>query len=246
MPGCGSPADGALLTAAQELALARRIERGDDEARRMLIEANLRLVAAVAAQYRGHGVPYADLVQEGSIGLIRAAERFDHRRRLRFSTYATWWIRHAVVGAIGDAQAIRLPASAQRRLRALRRARAELAAATGREPTLEEAASAAGLAPADAARLEQVTHIRPLDERTGALPATSPSEDEADDPVDHPRLRRAVAALPEPQRVAIERSFGLDGAPPERLDRIAGRLGLSTERARQVRAGALLRLRAAC
>src|SRR5919108_3761201 len=129
-----SPRPGRLLTGPEELALARRIERGDLAAKRLLIEANVRLVSAVAAEYRGLGVPFEDLVQEGSIGLVRAAERFDHRRGLRFSTYATWWIRQAVVRGLAQGRPIRLPESADRRLRALRSAGRSLAAAGGREP----------------------------------------------------------------------------------------------------------------
>jgi RNA polymerase primary sigma factor len=202
------PTAARLLTGPEELALARRIERGDLAAKRTLIEANVRLVRSVAAEYRGLGVPLEDLVQEGSIGLVRAAERFDHRRGLRFSTYATWWIRQAVVRGLAQAQPIRLPASAGRRLRALRRAGRELSAAGGREPTIEGAAAAA----------------------------------DAPD-FDHERLRRLVAALPPRQRTVVELSFGLAGRTPVELPRIARSLGVSTERARQLRSSALLRLR---
>jgi RNA polymerase sigma factor (sigma-70 family) len=205
------------------------------EARRRLIEENLPLVAAIAAEYRGRGVPFADLVQEGSIGLIRAVDRFDPERGVLLSTYATWWIRHAVVRAIGDARAVHLPDSAQRRLVALRRATAELAAG-GREPTLEQAARAAGLALDDAVRLQRATRVRSLEE--GFDDVAAPAED----PDDHEPVRRAVAALPARSRLVVERSFGLDGGPPEPLPRIAGRIGVSVERTRQVRAEALRRV----
>jgi RNA polymerase primary sigma factor len=244
---------GRLLTGAEERELAEQIARGDAAARCRLIEANLRLVGAVAANYRGYGVPFADLVQEGCIGLIRAAERFDHRRNVRFSTYATWWIRHAILGAVGDAGAIRLPRSAQRRLRALRRASAELAATSGREPTLAEAARVAGLTPEDAARLQRAVHVRSLDEPAEggagslaeALRADDGQDADGDVLVDRERLGRALAALPARQRTVVERSFGLDGADPETLPEIARRMGVSPERARQLRAAALHRLRAA-
>jgi RNA polymerase sigma factor (sigma-70 family) len=213
---------------------------GDAERRRRLIEANLPLVAAIAAEYRGRGVPFADLVQEGSIGLIRAVDRFDPERGVRLSTYATWWIRHAVVRAIGDARAVRLPDSAQRRLQALRRATAELAAVSGREPTLEQAAHAAGLTLADALQLRRATRVRSLDEGFDDVLAR---DDERDDPVDRERVRTAVAALPTRSRLVIERSFGLDGAESETPAQIAVRLGVSVERTRQVRAEALRRLR---
>jgi RNA polymerase sigma factor (sigma-70 family) len=213
---------------------------GDSEGRRRLIEANLPLVAAIAAEYRGRGVPFADLVQEGSIGLIRAVDRFDPERGVRLSTYATWWIRHAVVHAIGDARAVRLPDSAQRRLQALRRATTELAAVSGREPTLEQAAHGAGLTPTDALQLRRATRVRSLDEGVKDVLAR---DDEGDDPVDRERVRRAVAALPTRSRLVIERSFGLDGGEPETLAQIAVRIGVSVERTRQVRVDALRRLR---
>jgi RNA polymerase sigma factor (sigma-70 family) len=214
-------------------------------AQQRMVEANLGLVAAVAAEYRGLGVPFADLVQEGSVGLIRAVERFDPTRGVRLSTYATPWIRHYVVRAIGDSRTVRLPDSAQRRLLALRRASAELAAATGREPTLEQAAHAAGLATADAARLQRATRVRPLEEPFVGTIADVPGADEEGDadPVDPKRLRRAVASLPGRSRLVIERSYGLDGGRPETLPQIADRIGVSAERARQVRANALVRLR---
>jgi RNA polymerase sigma factor (sigma-70 family) len=224
------------MNRADELVLARRSAEGDLEARRRLVEANLGLVATVAAEYRDRGVPFADLLQEGSVGLIRAVDRFDPRRGVRLSTYATWWIRSAVVRAIGDARAVRLPDSAQRRLQVLRRAADDLAAATGREPTLEQAAQAAGLSAADAARLERATRVRALDE-----PVAASAED--DDRVDVELVRRAVRALPGRSRLVVERSFGLDGGRPETLPEIAVRIGTSPERARQVREEALRRLR---
>ena len=217
------------------------------EDRLRLIEANLPLVAMIAAEYRGRGVPFADLVQEGSIGLIRAVDRFDPDRGARLSTYATWWIRHAVVCAVGDARTVRLPDSARRRLQTLRRSAAKLAAATGREPTLEQAARAAGLAPADAARLQRATRVRSLDEGfDGGRNATDVpvADGDRDDPVDRDRVRRAVAALPARSRLVVERSFGLDGEPSETLSQIACRIGVSAERTRQLRSEALGRLRA--
>jgi RNA polymerase sigma factor (sigma-70 family) len=234
------------MSPAQERALARRSAQGDLAARRRLVEANLGLVATVAAEYRGRGVPFADLLQEGSIGLIRAVDRFDHRRGVRLSTYASWWIRNAVVSALGDARTVRLPDSAQRRLQALRRSAADLAVDTGREPTLDQAARAAGLSPADAAQLERATRVRSLDEPFDGgttLADTVAAVDDGDDPVDAELVRRAVGALPARSRLVIERSFGLDGGRPETLREIAGRIGASPERARQVRAEALRRLR---
>ena len=229
------------MTRAEELALARRSALGDREARRRLVEANLGLVTTVAGQYRGRGVPFADLVQEGCVGLIRAVDRFDAARGVRLSTYATWWIRSAVVHAIGNSRAVRLPDSAQRRLQVLRTTAVQMGAAAGRVPTLEQAAHAAYLSPADAAQLERATRVRSLDEvADGGRPLAYREED---DPVDVERVRHAVQTLPGRSRLVIERSFGLDGRQPETLREIAGRIGTSPERARQVRADALLRLR---
>jgi RNA polymerase primary sigma factor len=244
-----TPTAAPLLSGPQELALARRIERGDLAAKRTLIEANVRLVSAVAAEYRGLGVPMEDLVQEGSIGLVRAAERFDHRRELRFSTYATWWIRQAVVRGLAQARPIRLPDSANRRLRALRGAGRALTVAGAGEPTIEEAACAAGLAPGDAARLEQVTRVRSLDAPLGDTDGTLIERvadtwaGEEESGIDGELLARLVAALPAAQRTVVELSFGLTGREPVKLARIARSLGVSPERTRQLRATALQRLR---
>ncbi len=221
------------LPAREELDLARRSAGGDLGAQRRLIEANIGLVAAVAAEYRGRGVPFADLLQEGTVGLIHAVQRFDPRRGVRLSTYATWSIRKSVLRAIGDARIVRLPDSAQRRLQRLRRTTAELAAATGREPTLEQAARAAGLSAADAAQLQRATRVRSIDEpcgsaRTVADVLVGDDLEDGDAPVDPERLRAAVAALPGRRRLVIERSFGLDGAPAEGLPQIADRIGVSS------------------
>src|SRR5262245_18636574 len=118
--------DAHLLTAADELRLARRIERGDLAARDELVTANLRLVSSLAARYQGRGVPFEDLAQEGTVGLLRAAEKFDHRRELRFSTYAVWWIRRSLADAVGGALPIRVPPAARQRLAAIAHARDDL------------------------------------------------------------------------------------------------------------------------
>src|SRR3954451_16090193 len=134
-----------LLTAADEIRLARRIEQGDMAAKEQMVVANLRLVRALAARYRGRGVPIEDLVQEGTLGLIRAVERFDHRRGVKLSTYAVWWIRRSLCKAVGDARTIRIPAAAQRQLAAIRRAEAELRQAGALDMTNEAIARRAGL-----------------------------------------------------------------------------------------------------
>src|SRR5262245_54617708 len=134
-----------LLTAADEARLARRIERGDLAAKDELVTANLRLVHALAQPYRNRGVPFEDLVQEGSLGLIRAAEKFDHRRGLKFSTYAAWWVRRSIMDALSNAQAIRIPPSARRRLAAVRRAEHDLRRLGDAAPSEDAIAARAGL-----------------------------------------------------------------------------------------------------
>src|SRR4051794_32042453 len=134
-----------LLTAADEVRLARRIEQGDMAAKDEMIVRNLRLVHSLAARYRGRGVPIEDLVQEGTLGLMRAVERFDHRRGLKFSTYGVWWIRRSLSDAVGDARTIRVPAAAQRQLAAIQRAEAELRQAGAGDTTNEAIAHRAGV-----------------------------------------------------------------------------------------------------
>src|SRR5581483_10693708 len=145
-----------LLTAAEEVALAKRIERGDQEAKNLMINSNLRLVVSIAKRYQGHGLSLLDLIQEGVIGLIRAVEKFDHRRGFKFSTYATWWIRQAVQRAVANkARTIRVPVDVFDRERKLARTERELAASLGREPTEEEVVAAAGLTEDELVRVRE-------------------------------------------------------------------------------------------
>jgi RNA polymerase sigma factor (sigma-70 family) len=225
--------------------------RRHDVDRRRLVEDNLGFVRSIAARYRGYGVPMADLVQEGTIGLIEAAERFDPARGVGFTTYAAWPVRGAILNALDGSGLIRLPRSARGRLRAVRRAEGQLAAEQGRTPAPTAPARLADVRPADAAHLDCVTSVRsldaPLDGRPGATlletiaapePGRSPIAD-----VDLDRLRRLVSALPPPQQSVLERAFGLDGRPPEDMTRIAMRSGVSPELIRQRKAAALSRLR---
>jgi RNA polymerase primary sigma factor len=243
-----------LLTAAQEVALAKRIERGDQEARQLMIQSNLRLVVSIAKRYQGHDLPLLDLIQEGVLGLIRAAEKFDWRRGFKFSTYATWWIRQAVQrGLANHARTIRVPNDVLLHERKLARAQTQLSSSLGRAPTDVELAEAAQLTPAQLARVRGAARIvTSLDapvgsENGGELGTLLPAElvepgVEVEIRLGATALRDAVAALPERERAVIELRYGIAGAEPKPRDEVARRLGLSRERVRQIESAALDRL----
>lgn len=239
-----------LLSAAEEAALARRIERGDLEAKERLIESNLGLVTAVARTYRGGTVPFADLVQEGTIGLVRAAERFDYRRQVKFSTYAVWWIRRAMLDAIAGSNVIRVPAKASAQLAAVRRAETELA----RLASDSELARRTGLSVATVHALRVAARVTAsLDEPIGE-DSTSLHERVADDraldPTDSAiatENREEVSAmlrlLPERHREVLIRRYGLNHRRAQSYEEIAEWLGVGQERSRQLEREALHRLR---
>jgi RNA polymerase primary sigma factor len=244
-----------LLTAAEEVELAKRVERGDLAAKNRMITSNLRLVVSVARRYQGHGLPLGDLIQEGIIGLVRAVEKFDWRKGFKFSTYAVWWIRQAVQRAVANqSRTIRIPVHVNERRQKLFRARRDLVMKHGREPTEEELAEASGLpldhvrdalaAPEAAAILDQ-----PLGDEGGAslgdlYAAEQPApEEEADEMLRRDAVRQAVAGLPERERAVIELRFGLgDAEGPVSLEEIGRRLGITRERVRQIETEALNRL----
>ncbi|HPG95454.1 MAG TPA: sigma-70 family RNA polymerase sigma factor [Dokdonella sp.] len=244
-----------LLCAEEEWALAERVQANDGEARRSLIEANLRLVVTVARGYVGRGVPLMDLIEEGNIGLIRAVEKFEPERRLRFSTYAMWWIRHGIQHALShQGRTVRIPVHVLRELAQVLRANREMTAQLGRAPSLDELAQAVGKRPQDVAELFRVSeHISSLDAPMSDgddRPMIEQLVDE-DESATSSRSEQAgggqlhdwMGALNPRQRLVVERRFGLNGEPVHSLAEIAADLGVSRERVRQIQEEALKRLR---
>jgi RNA polymerase primary sigma factor len=243
-----------LLTAAQEVELAKRIERGDMEAKERMIQSNLRLVVSIAKNYRNQGLPFLDLIQEGTLGLIRAVEKFDWRRGFKFSTYATWWIRQAVARALADkARTIRMPVHIVERLQKINRAERSLWTQLGREPTLEEVADEASLTP------QQVLEVRAAARASTSLDAPIGDEEDAvlgdfvagDEPLPEDAvdvelrrqvLRHALLSLPDREREVVTMRYGIGGDEPRTLEEIGRLLGLTRERVRQIELDSLRRL----
>ena len=245
----------ALLTAAQEVELSKRIERGDADAKQRMIQSNLRLVVSIAKNYRNQGLPFLDLIQEGTLGLIRAVEKFDWRRGYKFSTYATWWIRQAVARALADkARTIRIPVHVVEKLNKIGRAERKLVTELGREPTAEEIAEVTGIDPEEVDSIKRsaqapVSLEKPVGDEEESEFGQFIADERAESPYERAAeiltkeaLREALENLSYRERRVLELRYGLGGEHPRTLDEVGRTFNVTRERIRQIENQSLKKL----
>jgi RNA polymerase primary sigma factor len=245
-----------LLTAAEEVQLAKRIERGDMDAKDKMVEANLRLVVSIAKNYRNQGLSFLDLIQEGTLGLVRAAEKFDYRKGFKFSTYATWWIRQAIARALADkGRTVRIPVHVVERLNKITRAERQLLSEYGREPTIEEISKTTEISVAEVEQIRRLAQTpisleKPVGDEEESEFGQFVADENAPDPFDAAadslrtqNLHSALANLSYRERRVLELRFGIGGEAPKTLDEVGKVFNITRERVRHIETHSLRKLR---